>query len=73
MSIGDGIKDLGLSLGFKSWFNENVVGRDFNLSYDRVNNDLYIHDDIDCLNYSETLGSFVSFFDYINVPQMKNV
>ena len=73
MSIGDGIKDLGLSLGFKSWFNENVVGRDFNLSYDRVNNDLYIHDDTDCLNYSETLGSFVSFFDYINVPQMKNV
>jgi len=73
ISIGDGIKDLGLSLGFKSWFNENAVGRDFNLSYDRVNNDLYIHDDTDCLNYSETLGSFVSFFDYINVPQMKNV
>ena len=73
ISIGDGIKDLGLSLGFKSWFNENTDGRNYTLSYDRINNDLYIHDETDCLNYSETLGSFVSFFDYVNVPQMRNV
>jgi len=43
------------------------------LSYDRNNNDLYIHDDILCLNYSETLQSFISFYDYIDVSQMKNV
>lgn len=73
ISIGDGIKDLGLSLGFKSWFNENTSNRNYNLSYDRINNDLYIHDENNCLNYSETLGTFVSFFDYVNVPQMKNV
>lgn len=73
ISIGDGIKDLGLSLGFKSWFNENTLNKNYNLSYDRINNDLYIHDENNCLNYSETLGTFVSFFDYVNVPQMKNV
>ena len=30
------LKDLGLSLGFKSWFNENTDGRNYNLSYDRI-------------------------------------
>jgi hypothetical protein len=73
VSIGNGIKDLGLSLGFKSWFNENTDGKNYTLSYDRINNDIYIHDETNCLNYSETLGTFVSFFDYIDIPQMRNV
>ena len=79
VSIGDGIKDIGSSSGFKSWFNINTIDKDYTLSYDRKNNDLYIHNnDIgnvkgQCLNYSETLQSFVSFYDYVNIPQMKNV
>ena len=73
ISIGDGIKDLGLSLGFKSWFN-NVKDTDkYILSYDRNNNDLYIHNGVNCLNYSEILNTFVSFYDYIGILQMKNV
>lgn len=73
ISIGDGIKDLGLSLGFKSWFN-NVKDTDrYILSYDRNNNDLYIHNGVNCLNYSEILNTFVSFYDYTGILQMKNV
>ena len=73
ISIGDGLKDIGATAGFKSWFNENTVNKNYTLSYDRINSDLYIHDETNCLNYSEVLQSFVSFFDYVNVPQMKNV
>ena len=73
ISIGDGIKDIGLSCGFKSWFNNIKDSDKYILSYDRDNNDLYIHNDENCLNYSEILQSFVSFYDYIGVLQMKNI
>jgi len=85
LSVGDGIKDIGLTSGFKSWFNSIEESDKYILSYDRNNNDLYIHNndtlnisgDIikpgNCLNYSEILQSFVSFYDYINILQMKNV
>ena len=73
ISIGDGLKDIGSAAGFKSWFNENTLNKNYTLSYDRINSDLYIHDETNCLNYSEVLQSFVSFYDYINVPQMKNI
>lgn len=73
ISIGDGLKDIGATAGFKSWFNENTINKDYTLSYDKINSDLYIHDEANCLNYSEVLQSFVSFFDYVNIPQMKNV
>jgi hypothetical protein len=71
--LADGIKDLSLAAGFKSWFNENTTGKDYILSYDKINNDVYIHDETNCLNYSETLNSFVSFYDYVDILQMKNV
>jgi hypothetical protein len=73
ISIGDGIKDLGLTLGFKSWFNNIKASDKYILSYDRINSDLYIHNDDTCLNYSELLQSFVSFYDYVDILQMKNV
>lgn len=73
ISIGDGIKDLGLSLGFKSWFNNVKDADKYILSYDRNNNDLYIHNGVNCLNYSEILNTFVSFYDYTGILQMKNV
>lgn len=72
-SLSDGIKDLSLTLGFKSWFNNNIDNKNYILSYDKINNDIYIHDESNCLNYSELLNSFVSFFDYTDVLQMKNV
>ena len=73
VSIGDGIKDISASSGFKSWFNTNTKDKNYTLSYDRKNNDLYIHDNSLCLNYSESLQSFVSFYDYINTNRMKNI
>jgi len=73
MSISDGIKDIGSTAGFKSWFNENTSEKNYTLSYDRINSDLYIHDGNACLNYSEILQSFISFYDYVEILQMKNI
>lgn len=71
--IGDGLKDIALTAGLKSWFNTNTDGRSYILSYDKNNSDLYIHDDEVCLNYSEILQSFVSFYDYVGVNRMENI
>lgn len=72
-SIGQGIKDVSMSAGFKSWFNTNAIKKDFILSYDRVASEIYIHNDDYCLSFSEVLNSFTSFYDYTGVLQMKNV
>ena len=69
----EGVKDISLSAGFKSWFNENSSTSDYILSYDRTMNDIYIHNDQLCLNYSEILGSFTSFYDYKSMTKMINV
>lgn len=65
--------DISSQIGFKSWFNNNTLDKKYILSYDKINNDIYINDNSVCLNYSETLKSFVSFFDYTNKLQMKTV
>lgn len=73
-SIGDGVKDLGYEKGFKSWFNANVTDtKPFTLSYDKMNNDLYIHNEDYCLNYSEVLQLFASFYDYVGIGRMRNI
>lgn len=43
------------------------------LFYDNNYNDLYIVGTKECLNFSETIGQFVSFFSYENIPAMFNV
>lgn len=70
---GHEFKDLSSELGFKSWFNNNISTNPYILSYDKINNDLYIHNDTLCLNYSEILHSFASFYDYIDTLRMQNV
>ena len=71
--LGDGLKDLSVDCGFKSWFNNNTTGKDYTLSYDKSNRDIYIHDNDNCLNFSEVLQSFVSFYDYVSIPKMNNI
>lgn len=70
--ISDGIKDVGTTAGFKSWFNENIKLKDYILSYDKINSDIYIHNNDYCLNYSEITQSFISFYDYVGVSRMVN-
>jgi hypothetical protein len=41
--------------------------------YDRNHNDLYISDTHTSINFSDTLGQFISFFDYGGVPAMFNI
>lgn len=72
-AYGNEFKDLSSEFGLKSWFNNNVSNKDYTLSYDKINNDIYIHDDDVCLNFSEITKTFISFYDYIKVLQMKNV
>ena len=66
-------KDLSLELGFKSWSNNNILNDTFIVSYDKINNDVYIHNKTKCICYSEITGTFTSFFDYVNIPEMKNI
>lgn len=71
--LSGGIKDISIEAGLKSWFNENTTNKDYILSYDKINNDIYIHNIDTCLNYSEILKTFVSFYDYVDTIKMKNI
>ena len=70
-SLGDGIKDISTQYGFKSYFN-NLSSFNLNLSYDKQNKDIYIHDESYCFNFSELLQSFESFYSYNDVDAMHN-
>lgn len=83
---GQGIQSLSSRLGFDAWFRRSNEIKpwtpdDFNnivSFYDRIHSDVYLvtnnsEDDMPCLVYNETLGSFTSFFDYESVPMMTNV
>lgn len=53
-----------------SWSPSNYT---FKLFYDLTHQDLYVTTKSECLNYSNILSNFTSFFDYENTPAMFNV
>lgn len=66
--------------GFSSWARNNINNEiwttDFNTFrnfFDGVKKDVYFVNKDYALNYSETLGQFVSFINYENTPAMFNV
>lgn len=79
---GQGLQNLSIEKGFKAWSNNNIkdVGNttlyegmsNFITSIDKVQDDIYFTNLNYCLNYSEILGNFISFFDYNNIPFMFN-
>ena len=60
---GEGIRDLTESMGMHNW-GINNINANTKLYHNLLHNDIYIDTGNDVLNYSETLGGFVSFFDY---------
>lgn len=63
--------------GFHSWINKNSTTidpwnpTDFNnfiTYYDKVNGDVMFINNEDCLNFSESLGEFTSFYSYEHSP-----
>ena len=70
------------TLGFHSWASNNINNieswrpldyNNFTGHYDKEHKDIYyINEDL-CLNYSELLGQFVSFFNYEKIPFMFNL
>lgn len=80
----EGIKDLSIEKGFKSWSNNNIKNSgilkiknfkdlsNFSTVVDKVHNDVYFINNAQCLGYSETLGKFTSFYSYENIPFMFN-
>lgn len=79
--FSEGIKDITGSTGFTQWSLNNLgystkelsLENGMNnwiLSIDSIHDDIYIHDKNECLNFSERLASFTSFFDYKDVPFM---
>lgn len=68
----------GMSNFFNTFSKSNVVWRDNEWKgvksfYDKNCNDLYISDADTSINFSNTLGQFISFFDYGGVPAMFNI
>lgn len=80
----EGISDITARKGFTSWGLKNLSKsldnlnlKDYKisnwiLSKDLINKDLYIHDNDQCLVFSESLANFMSFIDYKNVPFIFN-
>lgn len=75
-----GLTNVSTTKGFSSWFEQLNVDRawtpsDYTLKlfYDKGHRDTYISTPNTCLNYSEILGQFVSFFSYENIPAMFNI
>jgi len=62
--------------GEESW-RPDAGGRQFLTQYDRRRSELYFFkwndEDYPCLVYSEALGAFTSFYDYLDVPMLANV
>ncbi len=80
---GQSITDLSISKGMSSWIKRNTgdpsnatytgILSNYKLSTDYINSNVYIHNDKDCLAYSELLGAFTSFYDYQNTLTKFNV
>lgn len=80
-----GIDSMSEKLGFGVWFKDaNQIDpwtpEEFNnivSFYDKVKSDVYLvrnsDDEMPCLVFNETLGTFTSFYDYRSVPMMVNV
>lgn len=77
----EGIKDITGSTGFTQWSLNNLGYStdelslangmsNWIISIDPIHDDVYIHDKNECLNFSERLASFTSFFDYKDIPFM---
>lgn len=77
----DGIKDITSSAGFNKWALNNLgysveelsIKNGMNnwiISIDPIHDDIYLHDKNECLNFSEKLAAFTSFFDYKDIPFM---
>lgn len=58
--------------GFKNWFKQNITESSEKIFYDNLNNDVYIVNGINCLNFNEKLDSFISFYDYYGADAMFN-
>jgi len=69
--LSEGIEDLSLTKGFKSWSTNNISSQ-FIAHSDNVNNDIYISSPTTCLGFSEIIDYFTSFYDYEDVPFMFN-
>lgn len=61
--LGESIENLTESLGFREWAYNNLT-EDTKLFTDSIFNDIYLKNSSYCLNYSESLGTFISFYDY---------
>lgn len=75
-----GLTNVGTTKGFSSWFEQVTVDKPWTpseysvkLFYDKGHRDTYVSTQNTCLNYSEILGQFVSFFSYENIPAMFNI
>lgn len=68
----------GMSAFFDTFSKSNIVWdsdkwKGVKSFYDKNHNDLYVSDANTSINFSDTLGQFVSFFDYGGVPAMFNI
>lgn len=78
---GQQLQDLSSKYGFRTWFSAIDSHDIWNPSdynnlrtfYDKVNGDLYFMTDEESLVFSEQLGTFTSFMDYMGLPAMVNV
>lgn len=59
------------SKGMSMWFKKNLTGEE-KCFYDRLTNDVYVTNNIDCLVYNEALDTFTSFMDYSNINSLFN-
>lgn len=75
----NGVADLSAQKNMVTWLNRQNTSlwkpSDYTIKvfYDKNNNDIYITTKNEALCYSETLGEFVSFMSYSNIPVMFNV
>lgn len=87
-SIGQGITELSSTKGFSAWIKSyNSTSKwnpedfdNFVAYYDSQHGDIYFirrsdeaRSDDSCLVYNEYLSQFTSFFDYKDVPMMRNI
>ena len=68
---GEGLTDISTTHYMSTWF-KSLANRP-KLHYDFNEGDLYVRDTSTCLNYSEMIAEFVSFFDYQDALAMFNV
>lgn len=77
----DNVRSLSDEKGFKVWAKENQSIKvwdpyyfgNFRTYYDTIRGDVYFVNKDTCLCFSETLGEFVSFYSYEDIPLMANV